>query len=179
MVEKSERFGRLLKQLRKEARLSQQELLEQLDEYGEYGKSTISKWETGRAIPRDAHMEAIEVILGVKRGVLFDAANPDVAEYRRMASGEAATRPSEGIELDTEPDEAVRASIRERFKVGNQIRPLSAQHYVSLTSKEKKALRAEVEATGMEYSDYEDLMKKAWPPERKLPPAKWGPARQR
>ena len=86
MSKKDTEFGRLFSSLREKAHLTQAQLLAKLgEECRVYGKATISKWENGYQLPRDAHIDALEEILQTTKGILFKAAHkPEGAEYRRM-----------------------------------------------------------------------------------------------
>ena len=110
-----EEFAHLLKKKRKALGLSQEELRQRLDDAGcnVWGHATVSKWETARAIPREAVIEELEEILCIPKGGLFQAAGKyEVAQYRRISAGEeVAVRPSEGVQLGEEQLE--RDSTRE------------------------------------------------------------------
>ena len=95
-------FGHLLKNLRKQAGLTQSQLLIELgEETSLYGSSTVSKWENGYQLPRDAHIEALAEILHAPKETLFRAAHrPDKADYSRMIAnkeGEATLKKESSV----------------------------------------------------------------------------------
>lgn len=90
----ADEFGSLLKRYRKQARLSQSQVVEGLRRAAyedRYGVPDISKWEHGR-IPREEVAEELEEILSTPKGLLLRAAGyHSAAEYRRLQAVELAS----------------------------------------------------------------------------------------
>lgn len=82
-------FGRLLKQHRKEHKLSQSQLVEKLHEldYEHYSKSDVSKWEHGLTKPTPGAVELLEdILLPASNGRFLRAAGyPCDAELRQQS----------------------------------------------------------------------------------------------
>jgi transcriptional regulator with XRE-family HTH domain len=98
----ADEFGLLLKKHRKQAGLSQNQIVERLRRVhyeDRYSESDVSKWEHGRIPPEDV-VEELEEILCTPKGLLLRAAGyRSAAEYRRLQEAEPA--PSQ-VTLDTQ-----------------------------------------------------------------------------
>ena len=98
----ADEFDSLLKEHRRQARLSQRQVVEGLRRAGyedRYSEPDVSKWEHGR-IPREDVVEELEEILSTSKGLLLGAAGyRSAAEYRRLQ--EAEPTPSQ-VALDTQ-----------------------------------------------------------------------------
>jgi len=98
----ADEFGLLLKKHRKQAGLSQNQIVEGLRRAryeDRYSESDVSKWEHGRIPPEDV-VEELEEILRTPKGLLLRAAGyRSAAEYRRLQ--EAEPTPSQ-VALDTQ-----------------------------------------------------------------------------
>jgi transcriptional regulator with XRE-family HTH domain len=90
----SEEFGKLLRGLRNENSLTQENLVEKLKNQGyeKYSKADISKWETGRTKPSEDVVEALEdILLSAPNGMLLKAAGYNAAaELRGRAKDDLA-----------------------------------------------------------------------------------------
>lgn len=90
-------FGRLLKQSRKDAKLSQKQLLERIRQAGyeeRYSEADISKWEHGRTKPPEDVIEDLEDVLFVSKGLLLAAAGYSAGkEYRKLQDQSALNLP--------------------------------------------------------------------------------------
>jgi len=84
-----ERFGEILKKLRKEHHLTQPELLARLPDrrHQDYDESEVSKWERGTRRPPEDVVEAFENVFSTAPGYLLEAAGySKAAEYRRLTA---------------------------------------------------------------------------------------------
>lgn len=110
----ADEFGLLLKKYRKQAGLSQNQIVEGLRRAryeDRYSESDVSKWEHGRIPPEDV-VEELEEILCTPKGLLLRAAGyRSAAEYRRLQ--EAEPTPSQ-VALDTQR-QATEHEKRQRF----------------------------------------------------------------
>ncbi len=82
-----EKFGEILKKLRKEHHLTQDELLARLpdERHQNYDLSEVSKWESGKRKPPEDVIEAFESVFSTPPGYLLEAAGyTKLAEYRRL-----------------------------------------------------------------------------------------------
>lgn len=89
-----DQFGRLLKEYRKGAELSQKQLLQsirQVRQEERYSGADISKWEHGKTKPPKDVIEDLEDILFVPKGLLLMAAGYSAAtEYRKLQDDQSA-----------------------------------------------------------------------------------------
>ncbi len=110
----ADEFGLLLKKHRKQAGLSQNQIVEGLRRAryeDRYSESDVSKWEHNRIPPEDV-VEELEEILCTPKGLLLRAAGyRSAAEYRRLQEAEPA--PSQ-VALDTQR-QATEHEERQRF----------------------------------------------------------------
>ena len=110
----ADEFGLLLKKHRRQAGLSQNQVVEGLRRAGyedRYSEPDVSKWEHGR-IPPEAVVEELEEILSTPKGLLLRAAGyRSAAEYRRLQETEPT--PSQ-VALDTQR-QATEHEERQRF----------------------------------------------------------------
>ncbi len=110
----ADEFGLLLKKHRKQAGLSQNQIVEGLRRarYEDcYSESDVSKWEHGRIPPEDV-VEELEEILSTPKGLLLRAAGyHSAAEYRRLQEAEPA---SSQVALDTQR-QATEHEERQKF----------------------------------------------------------------
>lgn len=94
-------FGELLKQSRKAAHLSQEQLRNKLEQHNFpiANIGTISKWEHGKNLPQtEGLIEVLEEILFIPPGMLFRAAGkPEMAEYRRQLVSDLTQDESENV----------------------------------------------------------------------------------
>jgi transcriptional regulator with XRE-family HTH domain len=92
-----DQFGRLLKEYRKGAELSQKQLLERIRQARHeerYSEADISKWEHGRTKPPEDVIEDLEDILFVPKGLLLRAAGYSAAtEYQKLQDQSPANLP--------------------------------------------------------------------------------------
>jgi len=91
MANKREKFGKLLKFYREFWSLTQEELVKRIRETGNFGerysKSSISKWESGKVIPKYETIEVLEDIFDLKEQELLKAAGYVLPEIDKK-SGE-------------------------------------------------------------------------------------------
>ena len=84
------KFGELLRQVRNERRLSQEQLVEEIHKQGyeKYTGADVSRWEQGRRKPPEDVVELLEEdIFHLPKGLLLEAAGYlPAAEYRRLSS---------------------------------------------------------------------------------------------
>lgn len=89
-----DQFGRLLKEYRKDAELSQKQLLQSIRQARQeerYSGADISKWEHGKTKPPKDVIEDLEDILFIPKGLLLMAAGYSATtEYRKLQDDQSA-----------------------------------------------------------------------------------------